>query len=114
MTIKQSSLTDAPECQPQAGFGTSATLRLPEILDFAAAAPLAQALLAHRSAPAVIDAAAARQLGAQCLQVLLSAAQTWRSDAVALTMVNVSAEVVEQISAFGIDPAILVGGELSQ
>ncbi len=90
------------------------TLRLPETLDFAAAATLAETLLEHRSAPAVIDAGAVRQLGAQCLQVLLSAAQTWKADLVALTMVDLSPELIDQLRIFGVDPAILVGGELSQ
>jgi chemotaxis protein CheX len=88
-------------------------LSLPSLLDLPAARPLAAALLERRGKPITIDASAVGQVGAQCLQVLLSAKQTWQADGVSLSIVNCAARMIEDLKLIGIERA-LVTGELPQ
>jgi anti-anti-sigma regulatory factor len=88
-------------------------LRLPISLDLPAARPLAAALLERRGKPITIDASAVGQVGAQCVQVLLSAKRTWEADGVSLSIVNCAARMVEDLMLIGIDRT-LVTGELPQ
>jgi anti-anti-sigma regulatory factor len=88
-------------------------LRLPVSLDLPAARPLAAALLERRGKPLAIDASAVGQIGAQCVQVLLSAKRTWEADGVSLSIVNCAARMIEDLKLIGIDRA-LVSGELPQ
>jgi chemotaxis protein CheX len=88
-------------------------LSLPSMLDLPAARPLAAALLERRGKPITIDASAVGQVGAQCLQVLLSAKQTWQADGVSLSIVNCAARMIEDLKLIGIERA-LVTGELPQ
>jgi chemotaxis protein CheX len=83
------------------------------MLDLPAARPLAAALLERRGKPITIDASAVGQVGAQCLQVLLSAKQTWQADGVSLSIVNCAARMIEDLKLIGIERA-LVTGELPQ
>ena len=66
----------------------SGSLRLPEVLNLSAAAPLAKALLGRQGADIALDASEVQQLGTQCLQVLLSAAATWSASGATLRIVN--------------------------
>jgi chemotaxis protein CheX len=77
-------------------------LQLPEVLDLTAAAPLAQSFLSRRGAELTIDASSVRRAGAQCLQVLLAAAATWKADGVALRLVNPTEELLEGGRLLGI------------
>ncbi len=88
-------------------------LRLPISLDLPAARPLAAALLERRGKPITIDASAVGQVGAQCVQVLLSAKRTWEADGVPLSIVNCAARMIEDLMLIGIDRT-LVTGELPQ
>ncbi len=88
-------------------------LRLPVSLDLPAARPLAAALLERRGKPITIDASAVGQIGAQCVQVLLSAKRTWQVDGVSLSIVNCAARMIEDLKLIGIDRT-LVTGELPQ
>jgi chemotaxis protein CheX len=83
----------------------AAVFPLPAVLDADAAANLANALCDLRYAPLTLDAAATRRIGAQGLQVLLSAARSWRKDGVALALVNLGDEPRGHIRIMGIDPA---------
>ena len=58
----------------------TAAVRLAQILDLNAAAPLAQELAALRGRDVELDGSAVERLGGQCLQVLLSARATWAQD----------------------------------
>ena len=78
-------------------------LRLPVSLDLPAARPLAAALLERRGKPITIDASAVGQIGAQCVQVLLSAKRTWEFDGVSLSIVNCAARMIEDLKLIGID-----------
>jgi chemotaxis protein CheX len=80
---------------------------LGDVLDQTAAGPLRAELLSHRGVDAVIDAAAVRRIGGQCLQVLLSAAATWTRDGAALALVNSSQEFIAGVRLLGIDPGEL-------
>jgi len=89
-------------------------LRLPAFLDLPAARPLAQALLERRGQPIVIDGSAVQQLGAQCVQVLLSAKRTWSADQASLSLINCAPRMIEDLHLLGIDPAALIHGDLPQ
>jgi chemotaxis protein CheX len=89
-------------------------LRLPDCLDLLAATPLARALLERRGAPIVLDGSAVHQLGAQCVQVLLSAKRTWDADGVPLSIVNCAPRMIEDLQLLGIDSATLTSGEQPQ
>jgi len=88
-------------------------LTLPASLDLPSARPLAAALLARRGKPIVIDASAVGQVGAQCVQVLLSAKRTWQADGVSLSIVNCAPRMIEDLRLIGIDRTLMIG-ELSQ
>jgi chemotaxis protein CheX len=89
--------------QPQNG---PAVLRLGQILDLNAASPLASELLALRGHDVDVDAAAVSRMGAQCLQVLLSARATWRDDGFAFAITGASAEFTAVLDILGapLDP----------
>ena len=85
----------------------STLIALPAVLDLRAADPLKVQLLAVRGQEASLDASAVERLGGLCLQVLLSAIQTWRADGQALTFINVTEAFASQWSAFGASAADL-------
>ncbi|MGD0642020.1 MAG: STAS domain-containing protein [Roseiarcus sp.] len=96
---------------PAPGLDVSAeSLPLPECLDLPAAKPLAEALLERRGKPIVLDASSVHQLGAQCVQVLLSARRTWDADGVPLSIVNCAPRMVEDLQLLGIDSTTLMTG----
>ena len=84
-------------------------LRLPILLDLPAARPLAAALLERRGKPLAIDASAVGQVGAQCVQVLLSAKRTWEADGVSLSIVNCTTRMIEDLKLIGIDRTLATG-----
>lgn len=55
-------------------------LKLPEVLDLNAASRLHEQILSLKGKNIVIDATAVKRVGAQCVQVLLSAARFWRAE----------------------------------
>lgn len=81
--------------------GETARLRLPPVLDSAEAAPLASDLLALRGRPLAIEAGAVRRIGALCVQVLVSARDTWAADGLPFSVVSVSDSLMEQWSLCG-------------
>jgi chemotaxis protein CheX len=88
-------------------------LQLPEVLDLTAAAPLAQSILSRRGAELKVDASKVRRVGAQCLQVLLAAAATWKMDGVRLSLTKPTEEFLEGSRLLGIQvDRDLAGGEL--
>ena len=79
----------------------SGPLKLPPRLDLPMAAPLAQQLADRRGADLHIDAGAVTHLGGLCLQVLLSAAKTWRSDRLRMTFSASSAAFDAALALYG-------------
>jgi chemotaxis protein CheX len=67
-----------------------AAMSLAPVLDFAAAVPLRDDLLAQRGQDLELDAAAVSRVGGQCLQVLLAAQRSWTADGRAFRLINVS------------------------
>jgi anti-anti-sigma regulatory factor len=98
----------------RAGAAPGETLRLPDCLDLPAAKPLAKALLERRGRPIVIDAASVSQLGAQCVQVLLSATRTWDADGVPLSIVRCAPRMLEDLRLLGIDSSAFTSGDQLQ
>ncbi|QAY96807.1 hypothetical protein CWB41_14560 [Methylovirgula ligni] len=84
------------------------TIVLDQVLGLKAAAPLAESLLAHRGADILIDAGEVERLGAQSLQVLLSAVATWHADGRGLDFAHPSEAFLESLQLFGIDPDSLL------
>lgn len=89
-------------------------LRLPEILDMPAAAPLATTLVARRNKATVIDASGVQRLGAQCLQVLLAASATWKDDNVSFRIDGMSDEFSEGLRLLGVTPEMFSTEDLVQ
>lgn len=77
-------------------------LELPEVLDIKAAAPLVAAFLERRGAEILVDAAHVEKLGGQCLQVLLSAAFTWKADELPFAIVEPSAAFLDALALLGV------------
>jgi chemotaxis protein CheX len=81
---------------------TGKRLQLPAVLDLTAAAPLAKSLLSRRGAELSVDASRVNRVGAQCLQVLVAAAETWKTDGVDLRLVKPTPEFLEGSRLLGI------------
>jgi chemotaxis protein CheX len=89
-------------------------VELAEVLDLKAAAPLVSEFLAHRGEELSVDASRVQRLGGQCLQVLLSAAMTWKADEIPIAFINPSSDFVEGLTRLGIAPANFIDQELAQ
>ena len=63
----------------------------------------------RRGRPIAIDASAVGQIGAQCVQVLLSAKRTWEADGVSLSIVNCPTRMIEDLELIGIDRTLAIG-----
>jgi chemotaxis protein CheX len=88
--------------KPRAKKTAKKRLQLPEVLDLTAATPLAQSLLSRRGAELSVDASRVRRVGTQCLQVLLAAAATWKTDGLRLRLVKPTPEFLEGGRLLGI------------
>lgn len=82
--------------------GSPSALKLAAALDFRAAAPLRNELIALRGRPVEIDGGEVERIGAQCVQVLVSAARTWADDGVAFAIVRRSEEMVSALRYMGV------------
>jgi chemotaxis protein CheX len=80
-------------------------LQLAEVLSLMAAAPLAKSLAQMRGKDVAIDASQVQHLGAQCLQVLLSAASTWGAEGASLRIANRSAGFAQGLELMGVPAA---------
>ena len=87
----------------QASRSESRVVCLQETLDLPAAAPLAATLTRFRGQDLVIDASRVQYLGAQCLQVLLSAAISWNSDGIPLRVTNRATAFTRSLELAGIE-----------
>lgn len=87
-------------------------LKLPEILDLNAAGRLHEQMLAHRGGNISIDASEVSRIGAQCVQVLLSAAQSWRSERQQFRVDQASDAFVKTLQLLGISDEALLPKEI--
>jgi chemotaxis protein CheX len=78
-----------------------AVLELPPLLDITAAGPLTAHLLDVRGRDIVLDATHVQRLGGQCVQVLLSAEQTWRADGASFAIEGASERFLADWRLFG-------------
>ena len=85
----------------------TALVALPERLDLASAASLADILRAQIGADLTLDAAGVRHVGALGAQVLLSAAATWTATGHALSLDQPSPDFLAHMAELGIAPADL-------
>jgi chemotaxis protein CheX len=79
----------------------SAVVRLGPNLDLNAAAPLAGEFMRLRGKDLQVDASGVERMGAQCLQVLLSARATWETDQAAFSVVSPSADFAAVLALLG-------------
>lgn len=86
----------------------SAVIALPAVLDIQSAETLRAQLLGARGRPLTLDGSAVERLGGLCLQVLLSARQTWAADGHDLVVDPASDAFTDQWNAFGA-PAMAAG-----
>jgi chemotaxis protein CheX len=91
-----------------------ATLELPEVLDLKAATPLTVEFLTLRGRPVDVDASHVERLGGLCLQVLLSAAKTWKIDETPFALVNPSSAFSEGLTRLGVSTASFTGEDKPQ
>ena len=89
----------------------TAAVVLPAVLDIQQAARLREQMLALRGQPVVVDGSLVERLGALCLQVLISAQQTWAGDGVSMVIDQASEAFAEQWNAFGAPAAASRLGE---
>jgi chemotaxis protein CheX len=87
------------------------TLQLPEVLDLNAAAPLAGELLSYRGNDLMADASQVKRLGAQAVQVLMSARMAWDQDGMRLRIVQPSAAFKDVVELLGIADGELLDKE---
>jgi chemotaxis protein CheX len=80
---------------------SAAVLQLGQVLDLNAAAPLLNEFLALRGRNVDVDASAVERMGAQCLQVLLSARRTWDADGAEFAVVSPSSEFTSTLALLG-------------
>ncbi len=74
---------------------------LAPVLDLKAAGPLKAALIERRGHPLELDAADVQRMGGLCLQVLLSAAATWREEGHSLRIGPRSEAFMDALRLFG-------------
>lgn len=89
-------------------------LQLAENLDLTAVAPLHESLMAMRGSDMVIDASAVERMGGQCVQLLLSAHQSWEEDKAAFRIENASENFLAALAVLGVEPGNLHVGEVLQ
>ena len=89
----------------------AAVVVLAAVLDIQQAAPLREELIALRGQEVVVDGSAVDRLGALCLQVLISAQQTWAQDGLRLVIDNASCAFASQWNAFGAPDVMSARGE---
>ncbi len=77
-------------------------LLLPDCLDSAAAIAVRDMLLERRGCALVVDASQVRRVGAQSLQILVSAARTWATDGQSYCVANASSEFLDTIALVGL------------
>jgi chemotaxis protein CheX len=99
---------------PELDVSPRATLELPGVLDLKAAIPLTVEFLTLRGRPVNVDASQVERLGGQCLQVLLSAAEAWKTDEMSFSFVNPSSDFTEGLARLGVSTADFPGQDKSQ
>ncbi|OCW56217.1 STAS domain-containing protein [Hoeflea olei] len=87
-------------------------LKLPDILDLNAASRLHEQVLAHKGEDIDLDATEVTRVGAQCVQVLLAAVLSWRSEDRTLAVRTASESYVKTLQLLGISEEALLPKEM--
>lgn len=87
-------------------------LKLPEVLDLNAASRLHEQVLAHKGENIDVDASDVSRLGAQCVQVLLSAVQSWNTDHQSFKVSKASDAFIKTLQLLGISDESLLPKEI--
>ena len=87
----------------------SAAIELDAKLDLPAASALKVAFSNHEEQEIIVDFSEVKHLGALCLQVLLSAARTARTEGRSMQIINVPDRVVDQMRVMGVTPETIAG-----
>lgn len=90
-----------------------ASVVLPPVLDIQQAELLRAELLGLRGQSVMIDGSAVERLGGLCLQVLISAQQTWLRDGHGLIIDRVSDAFANQWNTFGAASLATGSGDLA-
>lgn len=92
---------------------TSTSFQLPERFDSAAAADVLDGFKSRRGSALIVDASSVRRVGAQAMQILISATRTWQADGHTLTLENPSAELIDAATLLGLSNSDLsISGSL--
>lgn len=86
----------------KASGGRARQLKLDSVLDLRAAAPLAEQLGKLRGAKVAVNASDVERVGAQCVQVLLSAKKTWDDAGDSFALTNPSDAFLEGLDVLGL------------
>lgn len=87
----------------KAAQSAATSIALPRELDMNTSSRLAAELIAARRHHLRLDASMVERVGAQCLQVLLSATSTWKVDGMELTIADPSTAFEAALSTAGLD-----------
>jgi len=87
--------------------GTETSLPLPSKMDAAAAHGLKAALLERGGGSLSLDASEVQQMGALCLQVLLSAQKSWRHEGLGFVVKNPSPAFRDSVALLGAETLLL-------
>lgn len=82
-------------------------IKLPETFDLEAMESLHSELLEKRGSKLALDASGVSSIGAQGIQLLISAAQTWRADEKPFAVHGAGEEFVSAVSILGVDADVL-------
>ena len=85
----------------------TASLPLPSKMDAGAAPGLKALLLECRGRPLAVDASDVQQMGALCLQVLLSAQKSWRREGLGFVVQNPSPAFRDSVASLGAETLLL-------
>ncbi len=87
-------------------------LKLPAVLDLTAASRLHEQVLALQEKNIAVDASEVSRVGAQCVQVLLSAAESWRTAGRAFSVNQASETFARTLQLLGISDESVVPMEI--
>ncbi|MEQ8481894.1 MAG: STAS domain-containing protein [Hoeflea sp.] len=96
---------------PSADVATK-VLKLPEVLDLNAANRLHEQVLTHKGENLELDASDVNRVGAQCVQILLSAAQSWQAEKQGFKVVKASDAYIKTLQLLGISEESLLPKEM--
>ena len=87
-------------------------LKLPAVLDLPAASRLHEQVLTLQEQNIAVDASDVSRVGAQCIQVLLSAAESWRSAGRAFSVNQSSETFARTLQLLGVTDESVVPMEI--